>query len=61
FSWRDRAGNVHPMVKACALERINHMFVAWGWGTSFGYYFRIGGAAFYLAQKLDPEIMRLGG
>ncbi|KAG1828841.1 hypothetical protein EV424DRAFT_1317714, partial [Suillus variegatus] len=61
FSWRDRLGIVRPMVKQRALERINCVIAAWGWGTTFGHSFRIGGASFYLAQKVDPEIVRLAG
>ncbi|KAG1893146.1 uncharacterized protein F5891DRAFT_963429 [Suillus fuscotomentosus] len=61
FSWRDRKGNIQPMVKVRALERINAILMAWGWGTSFRHSFRIGGASFYLAKKVDPEIVRLAG
>ena len=61
FSWRDAKGNVRPMAKARALERINSILLAWGWGTSFGHSFRIGGASFYLAKKVDPEIVRIAG
>ncbi|KAG2051499.1 hypothetical protein BDR06DRAFT_889854, partial [Suillus hirtellus] len=43
------------------LERINAILMAWGWGMSFGHLFRIGGASFYLAKKVDPEIIRLAG
>ncbi|KAH7926281.1 hypothetical protein BV22DRAFT_1009515, partial [Leucogyrophana mollusca] len=61
FSWRDSSGDVRPLVKAPAIKRVNDILVAWGWGTSFGHSFRIGGASFYLAQKVDPEIVRLAG
>ncbi|KAG0692651.1 hypothetical protein DFH29DRAFT_817292, partial [Suillus ampliporus] len=61
FSWRDRTGTVRPMVKQRALARINCITTAWGWGTAFGHSFRIGGASFYLAKKVDPEIVRLAG
>ncbi|KAJ3820544.1 hypothetical protein EV361DRAFT_806532 [Lentinula raphanica] len=61
FSWRDRMGSVRPMVKSKALERINGILSEWGWGTAFGHSFRIGGASYYLAQKVDPEIVRLAG
>jgi hypothetical protein len=37
FSWRDSGGMVRPMVKSKALERINAILCAWGWGTSFGH------------------------
>lgn len=61
FSWRDSSGEVRPMVKARALERINSILQAWGWGNAFGHSFRIGGASLYLARKVDPEIVRLAG
>jgi hypothetical protein len=61
FSWRDTNGNVRPMVKQAALDRINAILGAWGFGTTFGHSFRIGGASYYLAQKVNPEIIRLAG
>jgi hypothetical protein len=61
FSWRDRSGDIRPMSKVRALERINSILTAWGWGTTFGHSFRIGGASFYLAKKVDPEIVRIAG
>ncbi|KAG1867295.1 hypothetical protein DFJ58DRAFT_769310 [Suillus subalutaceus] len=61
FSWRDSRGEIRPMVRVRALERINLILRAWGWGTPFGHSFRIGGASFYLAKKVDPEIIRIAG
>ncbi|KAF8871226.1 hypothetical protein BD779DRAFT_1410241, partial [Infundibulicybe gibba] len=61
FSWRDSKGEIRPMVKTKALKRINAIVSAWGWGTTFGHSFRIGGASFYLAQGVTPEIVRLAG
>ncbi|KAJ3752363.1 hypothetical protein EV360DRAFT_55325 [Lentinula raphanica] len=61
FSWKDKNEEIRPMVKARALERINSIISAWGWGTAFGHSFRIGGASHYLAMKVDPEIVRLAG
>lgn len=61
FSWRDSRGNTRPMVRARAIERVNGILLAHGWGTTFGHSFRIGGASFYLSQKVDPEIVRLAG
>ncbi|KAI0078951.1 DNA breaking-rejoining enzyme, partial [Panus rudis PR-1116 ss-1] len=61
FSWRDGQGNIRPMVRDTALKFINNILKAWGWGTAFGHSFRIGGASFLLAQKVDPEIIRLMG
>ncbi|KAJ7310766.1 hypothetical protein DFH08DRAFT_822871 [Mycena albidolilacea] len=51
FSWPDSKGDIRPMVKDRALDRIN----------VFGHSFRIGGASYYLAQKVSPEIIRLAG
>jgi len=61
FSWRDKQGNVRPMVKDKALGKINSVLQAAGWGTTFGHSFRIGGASFYLSQKIDLEIIRIAG
>ncbi|KAF8218929.1 hypothetical protein L208DRAFT_1345527 [Tricholoma matsutake] len=49
------------MVRDTALRRINSIIMSWGWGTMFGYSFRIGGASFYLAQGVSPEIVRIAG
>ncbi|KAG1903711.1 uncharacterized protein F5891DRAFT_947001, partial [Suillus fuscotomentosus] len=61
FSWRNSKGDVRPMAKVRAIEWINSILVAWGWGTTFGHSFRIGGALFHLAKKVDPEIVRITG
>ncbi|KAF8219009.1 DNA breaking-rejoining enzyme, partial [Tricholoma matsutake] len=61
FSWRDKHGEIRPMVKTKALLRINMILNAWGWGTAFGHSFRIGGASFFLAQGVNPEIVCLAG
>jgi hypothetical protein len=47
--------------KSKAVECINNILMAWGWGTGFGHSFRIGGASHYLAEKVDPEIIRIAG
>ena len=49
------------MVKTKAINHINAILKSWGWGTTFGHSFRIGGASFYLSQKVDPEIVRIAG
>jgi len=61
FSWRDDKGVIRPMIKIRAIENINTILSAWGWGTTFGHSFRIGGASFYLAKKVDPEVVRIAG
>jgi hypothetical protein len=61
FSWRDCNGDVRPMVKTKAIHHINTILKSCGWGTTFGHSFRIGGASFYLSEKIDPEIIRIAG
>ena len=61
FSWQDRHGDIHSMVKSKAIDHINAILKTFGWGTTFGHSFRIGGASFYLSQKVDPEIVRIAG
>jgi hypothetical protein len=61
FLWMDRRGNVRPMVKDAALEKINSIIMLHGWGTMFGHSFRIGGASFYLAQGVNPKVVRIAG
>lgn len=61
FSWRDARGDIRPLVRARALERINEILGRHGWGTAFGHSFRIGGASFLLSQGVSPEIVRVMG
>ncbi|KIJ29184.1 hypothetical protein M422DRAFT_188818, partial [Sphaerobolus stellatus SS14] len=61
FSWRDPQGTIRPMVKKTAMAKLNLILVANGFGTAFGHSFRIGGASYYLAQGVSPEIVRIGG
>lgn len=61
FSWYDDKGRIRAMAKSPALQRINTILSAWGWGTAFGHSFRIGGASFYLARKVNPEVVRIAG
>ncbi|KIM74347.1 hypothetical protein PILCRDRAFT_92637 [Piloderma croceum F 1598] len=61
FSWRDQHGIICPMVKAKAITHINSILSAHSWGTAFGHSFQIGGASFYLSQKVDPEIVHIAG
>ncbi|KAG2068391.1 hypothetical protein BDR04DRAFT_1103359 [Suillus decipiens] len=49
------------MVKQCALDYINCIITARGWGTAFRHSFRIGGPSFCLVQKVNPEIVDLAG
>ncbi|KAF9473547.1 hypothetical protein BDN70DRAFT_762043, partial [Pholiota conissans] len=61
FSWRDHSGHTRPMVRNAALTHINSILSAQGWGNAFGHSFRIGGASFYLAAGVNPEIVCLHG
>ncbi|KAH9902522.1 hypothetical protein C8Q73DRAFT_661558 [Cubamyces lactineus] len=61
FSWQDKQGETHPMVRDTALSFINGWFIAMGFGTTYGHSFQIGGVSFYLSQKVDPEVIRLMG
>ncbi|KZP14735.1 hypothetical protein FIBSPDRAFT_751377, partial [Athelia psychrophila] len=61
FSWRDKKGTIRPMVKPAAIGRINTILSAHGWGTTFGHSFRIGGASYFLALGVDPEIVCIHG
>ena len=49
-----------PWLKA-QLSHINSILKVHNWGTAFGHSFHIGGASFYLSQKIDPEIVCLTG
>ena len=59
FSWQDKSEDIHPMVKSMAINHINSILRAHGWGMAFGHSFHIGGASFYLTQKINPEIICL--
>ena len=61
FSWQDNHSDIQPMVKATALVHINTIIKMHGWGTGFSHSFHIGGASFYLTQKINPEIICLAG
>ena len=61
FSWRDTKGEIRPLVKKAAMERINEILEHKGWTSTFGHSFRIGGASYYLAQKVEPEVVRIAG
>ena len=49
------------MVKTKAMQHINTILKSHGWSTAFGHSFRIGGASFYLSEKIDPEIIYIAG
>ena len=61
FSWTDKNRTVRPSVKAPAISKINKILSAAKFGNAFGHSFRIGGASFYLAKGVSPEIVRLHG
>ena len=49
------------MVKSKAIDHINAILKTFGWGATFGHSFRIGGASFYLSQKVDLKIVHIAG
>lgn len=61
FLQRDDCGDVRPTVKRHTLDQINNILAANSFGTSFGHFFHIDSALFYLLQKIDPKIIRLAG
>ena len=61
FSWTDKNRTVQPSVKAPAISKINKILSSAKFGNTFGHSFRIGGASFYLAKGVSPEIVRLHG
>lgn len=61
FCWRDRTGSTRPMVHDTTLKFISERFTTQGMETTFSHSFRIGGASFYLSQKVDPEVVRIMG
>lgn len=61
FSWRDSRGEIRPLTRSATLARINNVLGTRGWGSTFGHSFRIGGASFYMAKGVNPEIIRIVG
>lgn len=61
FSWQDSTGIVRPSVKKAAMVRVNEILERQGWNSTYGHSFRIGGASYYLAQKVEPEMVRIVG
>jgi hypothetical protein len=61
FSWRDSRGTIRTTIKSTALSKINSILSAAGFGNAFGHSFHIGGASFYLAKGVSPEIVRIHG
>jgi len=61
FSWRDSQGEIRPLVKEVAMARVNDILEQEGWNSAFGHSFRIGGASYSLAQKVEPEVVRIAG
>lgn len=61
FSWIDSKGVIRPMTKSAAMHHINGVLEPFGWGTSFGHSFRIGGASYFLALGVEAEIIWIHG
>jgi hypothetical protein len=61
FSWRDSRGAVRPMAKPRFMEQVNDILTSRGTQRIYGHSFRIGGASFYMANKVNPEVVRIAG
>jgi hypothetical protein len=61
FSWRNNRWKFHPMVKDKVLHRIKDALNLAGWPGIQGHSFRIGGASYFLAKGVNPEIVRIAG
>ncbi|EPS97344.1 hypothetical protein FOMPIDRAFT_63262, partial [Fomitopsis schrenkii] len=61
FSWRDHSGNIRPLTCSSALKRIGAILHSRDRNSSFGHSSRIGGAAYFLTQSANPEIVHIQG
>jgi hypothetical protein len=61
FLWRDKLGNVCPAIRNTVLGCVQTVLAAYGWGSMYGHLFCIGGALRFLAQGVNPKIIRLAG
>lgn len=61
FSWRDDKGAIRPMAKPRFMERVNGILTSNNSDRIFGHSFRIGGASYYMANKIDTEVVRIAG
>ena len=61
FSWSDSKNVIQPMVRPRILEKISSILAVDGTPRTFGHSFRIDGASFYMANKIDPEIVCMAG
>jgi hypothetical protein len=61
FCWRDDKKEIRPMAKPRIMERIKGILDAINVPRTFGHSFCISGASFYMANKVDPEIVRIAG
>lgn len=43
------------------MEQVNEVLEHGGWNSTFGHSFHVRGASYYLAQKVDPEMVRIAG
>ena len=61
FSWSDKSRSIRPMTKSAFLDRFNTILDSKKLPRVYGHSFRIGGASHYLANGVNPEIIRIDG
>lgn len=61
FSWHDNHGYICLLIQFAALSCINSILSAWGWENAFRHSFCIGGASFFLAEGVNPEVVHITG
>ena len=61
FSWRSTSGAAIPLTYSAFGKKLRAIYKAKDLGHIFPHSFRIGGASFFLAKGVDPEIVRLLG
>ena len=61
FSWQDDKHVIRPMTKTRFTERVNGILTANSSQRIYGHSFRIGGASYYMANKIDTEVVRIAG
>ena len=49
------------MAKPRFMERVNSILAGRGTQRIYSHSFRIGGASFYMANKVNPEVVRIAG
>lgn len=61
FPWCNNKHTIHPMTKPSFLDRVNRILTSHGSERVYGHSFRIGGASYYMAHKMDMEVVKIAG